>query len=379
MSENPQKNGKNNGAGFWLLLFGIALAFYFINESKRSPENVRGESISQRAPEPPAATVTDIAPRKISDSNDPSATLQIPFSRPVKTAAVNDLLVDPAGTLWAATEAGIVSIRNDQIKHYRLADGTFPFPQAQCLAHDGSRLWAGTLFGLCVFNENKRFVRAEASRGLPSQMIWDMTSDGKTLWVGTQSGAAFLGKDDNFVVIDEEGSNGGLRQNWCQRIFRVENWFVASHDNGISLWNTSFPAANPEWWKNIDHARSGLTRPVTDFAFDGKYLWLSTPRGVLHLTTPVSRFFSDFMPNLVSYSRVHGLPADRINSMIHHRGALWVATNEGIARIKNEHIQLISPESGNFARHIRKLAASGDLLWLGTDNAIQFINTAMVD
>jgi len=379
LTQKPQENGKSAGGAFWLTLFVIALVFYFMNESKKSASSRREDSISKRQTDTPGTPPADIAPRKFSDSAGSSTALHIPFSRPVESAAVNDLLIDPSGTLWAATEAGITSIRNDLVTHYRLAEGTFPFPQAQCLAHDGQRLWVGTLFGLCVFNENRRFVRAEASAGLPSQMIWDLTSDGKTLWAGTQNGAAFLDQDDNFVVIDSASTNSGLRQDWCQRVFRVENWFVVAHDSGISLWNTGFPAANPEWWKNIDHARAGLTRPVTDFAFDGKQLWLSTPRGVLHLTTPVSRFFSDFVPNLVSYSRVHGLPADRINSMIHHRGALWVATNEGLARIKNEHIQLISPESGNFARHIRKIAASGDLLWLGTDSGIQFINTAMVD
>ncbi len=379
MTEKLQENGKSAGGFFWPTLLAIALLFYFINESKNGSPSLREDSISQKQTDTPAAATADIAPRKISDGDVTSAVLRVPFSRPVESATVNDLIIDPSGTLWAATEAGITSIQNDQITIYRLADGTFPFPQAQCLAHDGQRLWAGTLFGLCVLNESKRFVRAEASSGLPSQMIWDLTSDGKTLWAGTQNGAAFLDKDGTFVVIDSAGTNNGLRQNWCQKVFRVENWFVVAHDSGISMWNTGFPAANPEWWKNIDHARSGLTRPVTDFAFDGKSLWLSTPRGVLHLTTPVSRFFSDFVPNLVSYSRVHGLPADRITSMIHHRGALWLATNEGLARIKNEHIQLISPESGNFARRIRKIAASGDLLWLGTDSAIQFVNTAMVD
>jgi ligand-binding sensor domain-containing protein len=379
LTDKPRESKRSTGSAFWLTLFVIAFAFYLINESKNNAGHFREESISQKQPDASVAVAADIAPRKIIDSNTPSSALSVPFSRPVTTATINDLVVDPAGTLWAATEAGVTSIQNDVITHYRLTDGTFPFPQAQCLAHDGRRLWVGTLFGLCVLNENKRFVRSEASTGLPSQIIWDLTSDGKTLWAGTQEGAAFLDKDGAFVVINEENSNGGLRQNWCQRVFRMDNWFVIAHDNGISLWNITFPAANPEWWKNVDHARAGLTRPVTDFAFDGKHLWLSTPRGVLHLTTPVNRFFSDFIPNLVSYSRVHGLPADRINSMIHHRGALWVATNEGLARIKDEHIQLISPESGNFARRIRKLTASGDLLWLGTDNAIQFINTAMVD
>lgn len=379
MIEKRTKNSKGGGSTFWLIFLAIALGFYLINESKKHAPANRDTSISQKQTEDAARTGTEMAPRKISGEGEPSSALLVPFSRPVKTAAVNDLLVDPSGTLWAATEAGVTSIENDQIKHYRLADGSFPFSQAQCLAHDGQQLWVGTLYGLSVMKDNKRFIRADSSVSLPSQMIWDLTTDGKTLWAGTQKGAAFLGKDGTFVCIDVETSNSGLRQNWCKRIFRMQNWFVAAHDSGISLWNTSFPAANPEWWKNIDHARAGLIRPVTDIAFDGKFLWLSTPRGVMHLITPVDRFFSDFVPSLVSYSRVHGLPSDRINSIMYHKASLWLATNEGLARIKNEHIQLISPESGNFARRIRKLASSGDLLWLGTENSIQFINTAMVD
>jgi ligand-binding sensor domain-containing protein len=56
-----------------------------------------------------------------------------------------------------------------------------------------------------------------------------------------------------------------------------------------------------------------------------------------------------------------------------------LATTQGLARIKGEQIQQIQPESGLFSQRIRRLAASGDLLWLGTEKSIQFINTAMVD
>jgi len=379
LTEKAQTNGKNTGNAFWLTVLLVALVFYVINESKTHSPPPQDQSISQNQSDTTAAVAMDLAPRRISDTRDPSATLKVPFSNPIKTSAVNDLLVDPSGTVWAATEAGITSVQNDKVTHYSLVDGTFPFPQAECLAHDGKQLWVGTLFGLCQKTQNNRFVRADVSESLPSQIIWDLTTDGTTLWAGTQKGAAFLNKEGAFTTIDEKSSNSGLRQNWCKQIFRMGSWFVAAHDKGISLWNTSFPAANPEWWKNIDHARAGFTRPVSDIAFDGKYLWLSTPHGVLHLTTPVDRFFSDFVPNLVSYSRIHGLPADCISSIISHKDSLWLATEEGLARINKELIQLISPESGNFARRIRKLASSGDLLWLGTDNGIQFINTAMVD
>ena len=82
---------------------------------------------------------------------------------------------------------------------------------------------------------------------------------------------------------------------------------------------------------------------------------------------------------MVSFSRIHGLPDNRVNTIIAHREAIWTGTDEGLARIKNERINLITASSGDFSPRIRKLAASGDILWIGTDKGVQFINTAMVD
>lgn len=353
-----------------------------IKESDNRPGIVKsGSEASSGAPAENAEPATSIneAPKLISDSKEAPGALTIPFSRIYKTAPVNDILFDPKGRIWIAHEAGLSSIQDELIRHYSIEEGSFPFAHAECLAYDGKTLWVGTLSGLCQQNESGRFVRSDLSDSLPSQIIWSLQWDGTTIWAGTQKGAAFMKPGNNFQTIDEANTNSGLRDNWCHKIARFSSWFVAAHDRGLSIWNINFPASNPELWKNVDHARSVISRPITDMAFDGRNLWLGTARGVLMLSTPIDRFFNDFVPNLVSFSRIHGLPANRVNAIIAHRGAIWIGTDEGLARIKDERIQLITASSGDFSQRVRKLAASGDILWIGTDKGVQFINTAMVD
>lgn len=376
------KSLKGSTLLFWAVILIVAFAFLLINESKNDQNKSLqpSEEVQRGSAEDVSPTAdTGEAPKKFTDLKDAMGTLMIPFSKVLKTAPVNDLLIDPRGNIWVATEKGVSAINNDQINNFSINEGSFPFPQAECLAYDGKHLWVGTLSGLCQQSESGRFVRSDSSSSLPSQIIWSLIWDGTTIWAGTQNGAAFLTPAGIFQTLNESNTNTGLRNNWCQSIVRFSSWFVAAHDRGISIWNTNFPASNPDMWKNIDHARSVISRPVTGMTFDGRNLWIATARGVLLLTTPVDKFFSEFVPNLVSFSRVHGLPTNRVNAIISHKGAIWLGTDEGLARIKNERIQLISASSGDYATNIRKLAANGDILWIGTDKGVQFINTAMVD
>jgi len=375
---------RSSGWLFWLILILVSVAFLVANESPNQPESSLSQTGSadgqiQDGATPAAAPAISEAPKLISENGEPTSSLAVPFSRLYKTAAVNDILVDPRGFVWAATEQGLSSIKEDQLQNFSITEGSFPFQQAECLAYDGKDLWIGTLTGLCVQNDSGRFVRSELSDSLPSQLIWSLTWDGNTIWAGTQNGAAFMKPGSGFQTINEANTNGGLRNNWCHSLARPGTWFVAAHDRGLSIWNINFPASNPELWKNIDHARSVISRPITDIAFDGTRIWLGTGRGVLLLTTPVEKFFNDFTPNLVSYSRIHGLPANRVNALIAHRNSIWAGTDGGLVRIREDRIQLITASSGSAPERVRKLAASGDILWIGSDRGLQFINTAMVD
>jgi len=371
----------SSGLIFWAVFITIGFTFYIINETQNTRKSglEQQTNISGGAENTAAEPVTAQAPKRISDLHNLPGRISLPFSRLIRTAPVNDIIIDPRGEVWAATEKGIVSISSDQIAKYHLDDGTFPFPQAECLAHDGKTLWVGTMFGLCRRNDNNRFVRSDNSSSLPSEIIYDLHWDGTTLWAGTHKGVAFKAPSGNFQEINELNTNHGLRNNWCRKVLRFSTWFAAVHDKGLSLWNTSFQASNPEWWKNIDHAKSAITRPINDMAYDGRHLWLATARGVMLINAPVEKFFSETLSGLINYSHIHGLPSDRVNALIALKGTLWIGTDEGLARLKDEKIQIVADVTNSAPRRIRKLAVSGDILWIGSDKGLQFINTAMVD
>ncbi|GAB4281123.1 MAG: hypothetical protein Kow0029_26090 [Candidatus Rifleibacteriota bacterium] len=378
----PKPNSKYSHFTFWGIILVIAILFFLANERKQEQA---ANTPSQHAippaskPDNSASSHTSVATRKISNSSEETDNLVIPFSQMISTPPVNDLIFDSRGGLWAATDKGVCSLISGNLKEYSSDYGTFPVPQAECLAFDGQKIWIGTMFGLYSMTRSGRTEKHEISSIPGTEMIWDILYDGVTIWVGTQSGAAFMDKDGKFITIDSQVSNGGLRDDWCQNILRFSSWFVAIHDKGISFWNTSFKASNPEFWKNIDNAKSGIIRPVSCAAFDGKSLWLGSSKGVLNLTTPIEKLFSESVSNFINYTTVHGLPSNRINAIIAHKGDIWVGTEAGLARISSDKIQTVAPADGSIVPPIRALAASGDILWLGTEKGIQFINTAMVN
>jgi ligand-binding sensor domain-containing protein len=367
---------------FWGAIIIIAVLFIAANRNKHEgniPAANRNQ-INGQQPSNSADTNTSAASRRIGeDSKKREGNLLIPFSPIIKTAAINDLVVDSRGTLWGATEEGVCSISNGLLREFSLTRGTFPALQAQCIAFDGQKIWVGTLFGLYSITRSGIVTKHQISQDPASEIIWDITFDGITIWVATQAGIAFKNKKNDFFILDKKVTNGGLRNNWCQNILRFSGWFIVAHDNGISCWNTGFKASNPEFWKNIDNARSGIVRPVSGMTFDGQNIWIATAKGALFLNTPIEKLFSESVSSFVSYTTVHGLPSNRVNDIITHRGAIWLATNGGLARIDQEEIQTISPTDGTMAQNLTALAASGDILWIGNNEGVRFINTAMVD
>jgi ligand-binding sensor domain-containing protein len=306
--------------------------------------------------------------------------IQLPFTQLFETGRVNDMETDLDGNLWVATENGITSISSDRntIKHYSLKDGTFPFAQASSLAFDGKTLWVGSLFGLCKLSKSKLFVTAEESSLLPSEIIWDLYWDKNTLWISTQKGVAFITNNGEPQTLNHESTNKALKNDWCKGIAKIKHWFIVSHDSGISLWNTSYPASNPDIWRNISIETTNLPRSINALAVDESYLWLATSNGLFQLSVPVEKFFNESLNKFSSLTKLNGLASNNINSIIHHKDAIWAGTSEGLAQIKNGRVQMVYPSFGEFYKEIRKLHAMGDILWLGTENGVQFINTAMV-
>ncbi len=339
--------------------------------------------------------------KQISSDNRRLKNISIAFSQKIPTPPVNDIKIDQFKRVWFATEKGVYKLENDELIAFTVENGKYPFPQAGTIESDGKNLWVGSLFGICRYDESGRFINETSKFSLPSNVIWDILWDGEQLWISTQKGIIFFKsiKIDNIIngiktensddknltrIINNTTTNNGLRSSWCTKIARYYNWLAITHDNGLSLLNLSFPAADPRSWKNIDHTKSSISRPIRDIAFDNKNIWIGTPTGLMMLNKPLKDFDSNFSTEMVSFSELHGLPSNCINSMVFYKNTIWIGTSNGLARVRNNHIQTISDISGKKPENIRKIAIQGDgdnltLLWIGTNNGVQFINTQMAD
>ncbi len=344
--------------------------------------------------------------KQVTSENRNQKNISIAFSQILPTPPVNDIKVDQYKRVWVATEKGVYKLENDELTAFTTDNGKYPFPQASCIGFYGKTVLIGSLFGICRYDDSGKFINETKSFTLPSNVIWDILWDGKRLWVSTQKGVAFLNsltvdnmlnglttdnsnEEKNKEVLNNENTNNGLRSSWCTKIARFSltghsDWLAVTHDNGLSVLNLAYDAADPRSWKNIDHAKSSIPRPIHDIEFDGRNIWLGTPTGLMMLNTALIDFPSKFSPDMVSFSTLHGLPANNINSMVFHKNSIWLGTSNGLARIRNDYIQTISDKSGKKPENIRKVAIQGDsdnitLLWIGTDSGIQFINTQMVD
>lgn len=409
MINTPSENRKNNFmvnktvTTVFVTILVIAIIIFIVKSTSR--KKIDSLQISQYKSFTQNNQVSDKSNNvdnfnAISKENRNQKNIPVAFSKMLSTPPVNDIKVDQYKRVWIATEKGVYKIENDELTAFSNENGKFPFSQASCIEFDGKNIWVGSLFGICVYNETGKFINQNSNFVLPSNIIWDILWDGEQLWIATQKGVAFFKslKIDNIIsgvqvtnkeenetkVLNNSNTNNGLRSSWCTQIARYFNWLAVTHDNGLSLLNLAFPAADPRSWKNIDHAKSSIARPIHDMIFDGKNIWLGTPTGLMMINTQLKDFDNRFSAEMISFSKLHGLPSNNVNSMVYHKNTIWLGTTDGLARIRNNQIQTISDISGKKPENIRKLAIQGDsdnitLLWIGTDSGVQFINTQTVE
>ncbi len=304
--------------------------------------------------------------------------LIVPFSKPINTPPINDIKVDHSGNVWLATNNGVYKLSSNELTAYTKQNSKFPFPQAECIECLQNEIFAGSLYGLCKLSKNDSFKNITDQYPLPSNVILSILWDNSNLWLATTKGVVFKNSNDQIDCLTTVSTNNGLKNDWCTNLIQFNQYLAVSNDSGLSIWNIQYPAANPTVWKNLEHTKTNIPRPINDIAFDGKNIWLATPSGLILLKTSLKQLY-DFSRESISYTEPNGLPSSKINTMVYHKNSLWLGTAKGLARFRNNQIQTISPLSGEKSEEIRKLAVHGDILWIGTTNGIQYINTAVVD
>jgi ligand-binding sensor domain-containing protein/two-component sensor histidine kinase len=214
------------------------------------------------------------------------------------------------------------------------------------------RLWIGTIgHGLHVYSHNQ-FSEIGAPARLPSNTVLNLYEDvEKNIWVGTQAGMLRLSKTPVRTVTLPDASDsdaetvyqdvdGGV---WiaAANLFRFQNGKAAPYQ---------FPMLAGVRVRNVFRDGAGT-------------LWIGTDgRGVYH----------QVHNQLIHYTTRQGLVNNFVRAFLQSRdGSVWIATDEGVSRWKNDRFTNYQMRDGLCYFSTRSILEdrNGDI-WIGTDRGV---------
>ena len=208
----------------------------------------------------------------------------------LSNASVSATVVARDGSVWIATTEGLDRWKDGQIRIYRKQDG-LPDDSTQAMFQDDrGRIWVATRRGIAYF-ENGRFI--PVSRVPKDAQAYSFAGD----------------RDGNIWIAEDEG----LLHLFAENVVEKFSWANLQHKDDLALSIT------------MDPLQGGL--------------WLGFWQGgVAH--------FKDGRV-LAIYGKADGLGEGRVNQLqFDSDGTLWAATEGGLSKVKNGHIDTLSSRNG---------------------------------
>jgi len=253
---------------------------------------------------------------------------------------IYDLFEDREGNIWVATVNGLDRFRELPVVTYSKSQGLSDIPWGGLLAAREGSVWLGTLDGLNRLNQGQvtlyRQHRARASvrqivgSGLPDEGVGSLFQDSRgRIWVSTLTGIGYL-ENDRFIPAV---APGGLVESLTEDT--SGNLWIANRDVGLLRlsWHNEL--------QQIPWATFGRKDPAVVLAPDRLHggLWLGFSQG------GVAWFRDGHIHS--SYSAADGLGEGRVYQLrFDGEGALWIASEGGLSRLKNGRIATLTSMSG---------------------------------
>ncbi len=201
----------------------------------------------------------------------------IPLPAPYSTANVVDIVEDPAGTVWAATGAGLVSISAGQVRTPGPAEGLPPGPAHALLVDQHGAVWASMSTGvLCVSGACERPLGPLAA-GDPYRVDDLALGPDGTLWAASDQGLLRYGEGGSELLVENSGEHSpravvdpGTGRVWFSR----RGQLYVLDPQGVSTW-VRLPAL-------ISHGVDQPPRGIRALYLDREgILWVGTDGGGL--------------------------------------------------------------------------------------------------
>jgi PAS domain S-box-containing protein len=293
--------------------------------------------------------------------------------QPVPTPAlyneVKAIVVDTHGVVWVGTGggAGLARYHNGEFTWLRTTEGLVSDAITSLYEDREGSLWVGTQNGLSQIMDVK-FPIYSAREGLPSSSVVSVCNTRQGgLWVTTDKGIV---RYDGEKVSDFPGPTA-LRQQWFKRVFEAGNGdlyltddhkqlvevsggqIVKTYTNQlwptgmvedaqglvVAIGNKIFRIRNGQL---IPYAYKGGKEPAYYWVFnmcvarDGA-IWVASNDGIFRLKDGIVR----------QWSMAEGLSDNNVSCIFEDvDGAVWAGLASGIARIKDNQLKNITPENG---------------------------------
>jgi PAS domain S-box-containing protein len=252
---------------------------------------------------------------------------------------IYDLFEDREGNIWVGTINGLDRFRELPVITYSRNQGLSEIPWGGILAARDGSVWFATLNGLnrlshgqvAVYRQHRTAHGQEVvGSGLPDEGVGSLFQDSRgRIWVSTLNGIGYL-ENDRFIPA---AAPGGLVSSLSED--SSGNLWIANRDLGL------FRLSPRNEFQQTPWATFGHKDPALALAPDPLHggLWLGFSEGGV-------AWFRDGHVHS-SYSAADGLAEARIYQLrVDEQGALWIAAEGGLSRLKNGRIATLTSKSG---------------------------------
>ncbi len=254
---------------------------------------------------------------------------------------VRSLFVDEKDWLWIGFKGeGLLGIdRSDNQREIRLCTQRYFTSDNSSLkdnsvyALSASRyngFWVGTETGLNFFRYSDRSLQpVSGGEDIPWIHVIHETDDSR-LWIATVGAGVFearIIRDGSTIRLEKiqhyKIEDGNLSSNYFFAMHHTDNdeWWLGNRGKGLF----KIEDAELKAFERPSMHRSNLQNDVFALQKYNDVLWAGTSAGLVGFSTDYQEYVID---------TDNGLPNNIIHSMqVDNKGALWVATNNGLARL----------------------------------------------
>ncbi len=246
---------------------------------------------------------------------------------------VSPVFEDREGNIWVGTMGGLDRFRDSTVATFSFKQG-LPSPRVRSvLADRNGGLWVATPANLnrsqngqfAIFNVDFRKRAGGSDSFIPNSLFQDHAG---RIWVSTPFGFGYLDNNRFISVSTVPGVVTAIAQDTANTV-----WVANEHAGLLQI-------SGDKMVQHIPWSKLGRNDHVSTMAADPKGgIWLGFFLGGI-------AYYTDGQIR-ASYSTTEGLSAGRVSDFqFDQDGPLWVATENGLSRLKNGRVARLTSQNG---------------------------------